>query len=57
MEYGAYEEYIMVLSDIIFYLLQDGCNSRMAVYKYIYIYTHVTLSISVYLHLCIYIHE
>ena len=26
IEYGVYKEYVRVLSKIIFYLLQDGCN-------------------------------
>ena len=26
IEYGLYKEYIGVLSKIVFYLLQDGCN-------------------------------
>ena len=50
---GVYEENIMVLSKIIFYLLQDGC---------IYIYIYVHMCIWVYVHVyemymctCIYV--
>ena len=33
IEYGVYDECVVVLSKIIFYLLQDGCNPPIATYK------------------------
>ena len=50
------KEYVLVLSKIMFYLLEDGCVYK-GVYVYIYIVYIELMCVYIYIYICVHVYE